>query len=401
MLATGNRHRYDRPLLIFWNLDYMPDNTDGLTVREVTTRRELDDFIRFPQTLYRDDPNWVCPLYFEQKERLSKKNPYFKHARWRAWLAFRGRQPVGRISAQIDQLHQEKYQNNTGHFGLLEAVDDPEVFRKLFSAAENWLKSEGMQRVTGPFNLSINEECGLLIKGFDTPPRIMMVHGRPFYGQAVEAAGYRKAVDLLAYHQHPDFVVPKVMQRLVRRLSSRVVIRPLNRKRLKQELELLRNIFNEAWSENWGFVPMTEAEFNEIGKAMSLLISDDFVQIAEVDGEAAAMIICLPNINEAIADLNGKLLPFGWLKLLWRLKVRYPKSARIPLMGVRKKYHHTLFGPALSYMITDALRYPVLARGMREMEMSWILENNSGMRNIIESLGGVAYKTYRLYEKAL
>ena len=146
---------------------------------------------------------------------------------------------------------------------------------------------------------------------------------------------------------------------------------------------------------------MTEAEFTEIGKVMSLLINDDFVQIAEVDGEAAAMIICLPNINEAITDLNGKLLPFGWLKLLWRLKVRYPKSARIPLMGVRKKYHHTLFGPALSYMITDALRYPVLARGMREMEMSWILEHNSGMRNIIESLGGIAYKTYRLYEKAL
>ena len=134
---------------------------------------------------------------------------------------------------------------------------------------------------------------------------------------------------------------------------------------------------------------------------MSLLIDDDFVQIAEVDGEAAAMIICLPNINESIRDLNGRLLPLGWLKLLWRLKVRYPKSARIPLMGVRKRYHHTPFGPALSYMITDTLRYPVLARGIRDMEMSWILEHNSGMRNIIESLGGVAYKTYRLYEKAL
>lgn len=379
----------------------MPDNTDGLTVREVTSRQELDTFILFPQTLYGDDPHWVCPLYFEQKERFSKKNPYFEHARWRAWLVYRDGHPVGRISAQIDQLHQEKYQDKTGHFGLLEAVDDPEVFLALFSAAENWLKAEGMQRVTGPFNLSINEECGLLIKGFDTPPRIMMVHGRPYYGQAVETAGYQKAVDLLAYHQHPDFVVPKIMQRLVKRLTARVNIRPLNRKQLKQELELLRDIFNEAWSENWGSVPMTEAEFTEIGKVMSLLINDDFVQIAEVDGEAAAMIICLPNVNEAITDLNGKLLPFGWLKLLWRLKVRYPKSARIPLMGVRRKYHHTLFGPALSYMITDALRYPVLARGMREMEMSWILENNSGMRNIIESLGGVAYKTYRLYEKAL
>ncbi len=379
----------------------MPDSTAGLTVREISTRPELDDFILFPQSLYNNDPHWVCPLYFEQKERFTKKNPFFQHARWRAWLAYQDGKPVGRISAQIDQLHLDKYQDQTGHFGLLEAIDDPKVFKILFSAAENWLKSEGMQRVTGPFNLSINEECGLLIEGFNTPPRIMMVHNHPYYGQAVENTGYQKAVDLFAYRQHPDFVIPKVMQRLIKRLSNRVTIRPLNRKRLKQELELLRDIFNEAWSENWGTVPATEAEFTEIGKAMLLLISDDFVQIAEVDGEAAAMIVCLPNINEAIADLKGKLLPFGWLKLLWRLKVCYPKSARILLMGVRKKYHHTPFGPALSYMITDTLRYPVLDRGMSEMEMSWVLEHNSGMRSIIESLGGVAYKTYRLYEKTL
>jgi hypothetical protein len=258
-----------------------------------------------------------------------------------------------------------------------------------------------MQRITGPFNLSINEECGLQIDGFDTPPRIMMVHSRPYYVPAVERAGYQKAVDLVAYRQHPDFIIPKVMQRLVRRVADRVHIRPLNHKRLKSELALLRDIFNDAWSENWGMVPFTEAEFDEVGKAMSLLINNDFVQIAEVDGEAAAMIICLPNVNEAIQDLHGRLLPFGWLKLLWRLKVRYPKTARIPLMGVRKKYHHTPFGPALSYMITDTLRYPVLARGIHEMEMSWILEHNSGMRNIIESLGGKACQTFRLYEKAL
>lgn len=379
----------------------MSDHAGDLKVCEVTDRKLMDRFIRLPQRLYRDDPNWVCPLFLEQKERFSPKNPFFQHARWRAWLALRDGVPVGRISAQIDSLHLEKFADNTGHFGCLEAEPDQAVFNALFTAAENWLRSEGMARATGPFNLSINEECGLQIDGFDTPPRIMMVHGRPYYGQAVEAAGYGKAVDLIAYHQHPDFEVPKVMQRLVRRVADRVRIRPLNRKQLAAELELMRDIFNDAWSDNWGMVPFTEAEFTEVGKVMSLLIEDDFVQIAEVDGEPAAMIICLPNINEAISDLGGKLLPFGWLKLLWRLKVRYPKSARIPLMGVRKKYHHTPFGPALSFMITDTLRYPVLARGIREMEMSWILEHNSGMRNIIESLGGVPYKTYRLYEKAL
>ncbi|GMQ88988.1 MAG: protein YghO [Gammaproteobacteria bacterium] len=379
----------------------MPHDKDELAVRSVNNRTLLNEFIHLPGILYRDDPNWVSPLYFEQKERFSNKNPFFQHARWQAWIAWRGDRPVGRISAQIDDLHLQKFQDQTGHFGCLEAVDDQEVFDALFASAESWLKSEGMVRATGPFNLSINEECGLQIDGFDTPPRIMMVHGRPYYGQAVETVGYRKGVDLIAYRQPPDFTVPKVMQRLVGRVAERVHIRPLNRKRLKSELALLRDIFNDAWSENWGMVPFTEAEFDEVGKVMSLLIDDNFVQIAEVDGEAAAMIICLPNINEAIQDLHGRLLPFGWLKLLWRLKVRYPKTARIPLMGVRKKYHHTPFGPALSFMITDTLRYPVLARGIREMEMSWILEHNSGMRNIIESLGGQACQTFRLYEKAL
>jgi hypothetical protein len=379
----------------------MPHDAHNLTVREVTDRKLLDLFIRAPGRLYAHDPNWVCPLYFEQKERFSKKNPFFQHARWRAWVALRDGRPVGRISAQIDALHLEKFGDATGHFGCLEAEDDQRVFDALFAQAESWLRAEGLARVTGPFNLSINEECGLQIDGFDTPPRIMMVHGHPYYGRAVEAAGFTKAVDLIAYRQHPDFDVPKVMQRLVRRVADRVHIRPLNRKRLPSELELLRDIFNDAWSDNWGMVPFTAAEFTEVGKAMSLLIDDDFVQIAEVDGEPAAMIICLPNVNEIIHDLHGRLLPLGWLKLLWRLKVRYPKTARIPLMGVRKKYHHTPFGPALSFMITDTLRYPVLARGIRDMEMSWILEHNSGMRSIIESLGGVAYKTYRLYEKAL
>lgn len=379
----------------------MPHNTHDLTVSEVTNRKHLDGFIRFPQRLYEHDPNWVCPLYFEQMQRFTGRNPFFQHAHWRAWMAHRNGRPVGRISAQIDTLHLEKFHDSTGHFGCLEAEDDQAVFDALLASAQSWLRAEGMTRVTGPFNLSINEECGLQIDGFDTPPRIMMVHGRPYYGQAVEAAGFKKAVDLLAYHQHPNFGIPKVMQRLVRRVADRVRIRPLNRKRLPAELELMRDIFNDAWSENWGMVPITAAEFAEVGKAMSLLIDDDFIQIAEVDGEPAAMIVCLPNVNEAIKDLQGRLLPLGWLKLLWRLKVRYPKSARILLMGVRKKYHHTPFGPALSYMITDSLRYPVLARGIRDMEMSWILEHNSGMRSIIESLGGVAYKTYRLYEKSL
>jgi hypothetical protein len=258
-----------------------------------------------------------------------------------------------------------------------------------------------MERVTGPFNLSVNEECGLLVDGFETPPCIMMGHARPYYGQHLEQLGFGKARDLLAYHVAPDFEAPKVMRSLARKASTRVRVRQLQRKRFAAELAVLRDIFNDAWSQNWGFVPFTEAEFEEVGKAMSFLLDDDFVQIAEVDGEPAAMIIALPNINEAIRDLHGRLLPFGWLKLLWRLKVRYPRSARVPLMGVRKQFQHSRLGPTLAFMVIDAVRQALIRRGIRDVELSWILEDNAGMRNIIESIGGIAYKRYRLYEKSL
>jgi hypothetical protein len=372
-----------------------------LSITQVQTGKQLRDFLQLPAALYAGDPNWIAPLGLEQRQRYSKKNPFFQHATWCAWVAYRNRRAVGRITAQIDQLYLERHRDSTGHFGSLEAEDDPEVFAVLFEAAQHWLRSAGMQRVTGPFNLSVNEECGLLVEGFDTPPCVMMGHARPYYGQHIEALGFNKAKDLLAYHMAADFEAPRVMRTLAERAAGRVLVRPLKRKALSDELELLRDIFNDAWSENWGFVPFTEAEFNEVGKAMTLLLDDDFVQIAEVDGEAAGMIIALPNVNEAIRDLHGSLLPFGWARLLWRLKVRYPRSGRVPLMGVRKKYQHSRLGPALAFMLIDTLRWPVIRRGISEVEMSWILEDNSGMRNIIESVGGIAYKRYRLYEKPL
>jgi hypothetical protein len=379
----------------------MRQNRDELTVQAVQDGRPQRDFLRLPQTLYARDPHWIAPLRLEQRQRFGRKNPFFQHARWASWVAYRGSRAVGRISAQIDQLHLDRYRDDTGHFGSLEAEDDPSVFEALFEAAEQWLRSAGMQRVTGPFNLSINEECGLLVDGFDTPPCIMMGHARPYYGRQIASLGFGKAKDLFAYRIAPDFEVPRVMRTLADKAAGRVRVRPLNRKDLASELRLLRDIFNDAWSENWGFVPFTEAEFNEVGRAMTLLLDDDFVQIAEVEGEAAAMIIVLPNINEAISDLDGRLLPFGWARLLWRLKVNYPTSARIPLMGVRKRYQHSRLGPTLAFMVIDALRAPVIRRGIREVEMSWILEDNSAMRGMIESLGGEAYKRYRLYEKQL
>ena len=376
-------------------------NANRFQIEVVSCRKHLDEFIGVPWVVYRNDPRWVPPLLFEQKQRLTSKNPFFQHARWQAWIARQNGSAIGRISAQIDRLYEERHGRKIGYFGMLEAGDDTDLFTALLRTAETWLRDQGIQQVCGPFNLSVNEECGLLVEGFDTPPYIMMGHARPYYARQVEDAGYSRAKDLLAYHIAPDFDAPSIMTRLAEKAAPRVHVRRLRRRQLKQELEILRDIFNDAWYNNWGFVPFTEAEFADIGELLTLLVDDDFVQIAEIDERPVAMIVALPNINEIIHDLNGRLLPFGWLRLLWRLKVRYPTTARVPLMGVRREYQHTRLGPALAFMVIDAVRQGLIRRGIRGVELSWILEDNDGMRNIIETIGGRAYKRYRLYEKNL
>jgi hypothetical protein len=372
-----------------------------LQIDPVINGQGLKTFIQVPWHIYRQDPNWVPPLIFEQKQRLTKKNPFFQHARWQAWTAYRNGQPAGRISAQIDQLHLQIHGDKTGYFGMLEAEDDEEIFAALCQTAEDWLREQGMERVIGPFNLSINEEAGLLVEGFDTPPRLMMGHGRPYYVHRIENCGYRLAQNFLAYLIKPDFEPPQVMQRLLQRTRNQVQLRKLQRRNLKQELEILRTIFNDAWSSNWGFVPFTEAEFSDIGEMLALLVDDEFVQIAEIDGKPVAMTVALPNLHEITRHMNGKLLPFGWFKLLWGLKVRYPTTARIPLMGVIKEYQQTRFGPALAFLVIDAAREALQNRGILDVELSWILEGNQGVRNLIETCGGKVYKRYRIYQKNL
>ena len=377
-------------------------STKNIEIREVTGKQALKTFIRVPWSIYKDDPHWVAPLLFERKEAFSSKNPFFKHAIWRAWVAYQDGKPVGRISAQIDELHQQRYHNKTGFFGLIEAPDDHEVFLALFATAENWLRENGMQQIVGPFNLGINQEIGILIEGFDTPPCVMTSHSARYYGAAIEGCGYRPAQELLAYQVDINtYTVPASMRELISRCAGRLKVRPLDRKMVDAELEVMRDIFNDAWQENWSYVPFTGEEFRTVGKELLMVVPRDLIQIAEIDGEAAAFIVLLPDINEAAADLNGRLLPFGWAKLLWRLKVRAPKGYRIPLMGVRQKYQNTIFGPSMAFMLIDAVLTPGLAIGGERVEMSWILESNKGTRNIIEKFGGKISKRYHMYEKAL
>ncbi len=372
-----------------------------LQIVPVRTKRDRESFIRVPFHLYADDPNWIPPLLFDKRSQIDPKHPFFAHAQMQAFIAMDGAAPVGRISAQIDRLNADCGRAGLGYFGMLDAADDPAIYRALLQAAEAWLAERGMSRVLGPMSLNANQEVGLLVDGFDTPPYFLMGHTRPYAGAHVEAADYLPVKDLLAYLMDPAFEIPAVMKVVQRRLQGRMVIRPIDRANRDRDLTAMCAIFNDAWANNWGFVPFTDDEFLTIGHEMLLIISDDFIQIAEVDGEPAAFIVMLPNVNEAIADLNGRILPFGWAKLLWRLKVRYPTSARVPLMGVRQKYQSTRLGPGLAFAVIHAVRNASVARGVKSVEMSWILENNAGMRNIIETIGGRVSKRYRMYEKAL
>lgn len=376
-------------------------SNSSLHVKKVEGKSALNDFIRLVWPLYRDDPMWVPPLLLERRMQLSPNNPYFEHAQFCSWIAFRNGNPVGRISAQIDELYLERYQNSTGFFGMLEAEDNAPTFRILLETAEAWLRKRGMQRISGPFNLSINQEPGLLVDGFDTPPSVMMGHAFPYYGHRIEENGYRKEKDLLAYLIESSFVDLDKIRSIADKTKRRVSTRPLQKANFSRELQIIRDIFNDAWSENWGFTPFTDAEFEQLGKDLKLVVKEELVSIAEVNGEPAAFLVVLPNLNEVIGDLDGRLLPFGWMKMLWRLKVKYPKTARIPLMGVRRRYHDSLLGAALAFAVIAAILEPAIRLGINAMELSWILEDNMAMRNIIESISGRVYKTYRIYDKKL
>ena len=375
-----------------------------LSVEPVVSRRDMREFIRMPHAVYADDPHWVPPLDLERKEHLSRKNPFFGHGEAQLFLARRNGRAVGRISAQINRLHLERYGDATGFFGFLEAEEDEAVFRALFDAAENWLRERGMERVRGPFSYSINEESGLLVEGFDHPPVIMMGHARPWYGPMVEACGYGKAMDLIAYILRGLKPMPEAAMKLLGRLKEkgRLSVRPLNRKRLREELDLIMDIFNDAWANNWGYVPFTEAEIRKLGDDLNMIVEERDVWIASLDGEPSAMVVTLPDINEWIRDFGGRLLPFNWAKLIWRMKFGGPpRTVRMPLMGVRRKFHGKAVGSALALAVIDAARDHHAGRGVRQGELSWILETNSPTRKLIETLGGEPYKTYRVYEKVL
>ncbi|MBB5694081.1 dATP pyrophosphohydrolase [Muricoccus pecuniae] len=374
-----------------------------IEVELVGGRAALDRFIRLPNTLNSADPAWVPPLAMERRGALSpRSNPWFRHGEAAFWIARRGGRDVGRISAQEDRLAPAVEGQRPAYFGLLAAEDDREVFAALLGTAEAWAASRGLRLVQGPFSLSINEQTGLLVSGFDTPPMLMMPHDPPYAGPHLEALGYRKARDLLAYVCEPDVPLPPAAARAIARgLPAGVTLRPLRRRELRAEVDLLIDIFNEAWAGNWGFVPFTPEEVAHLASELRPLLHERLVWFAEMRGRAVGFGVCLPNLNEAIRDLSGRLLPFGWARLLWRLKVKGVSTARVPLMGFRREIGAGMLGRVLPIFLIEALRREALALGFKRIEMSWVLEDNLRMRHIAEAFGARAYKTYRVYEKAL
>ena len=372
-------------------------------IRQLPMGGRIDDFLDVVDYIYRDDPAYVRPLDMELKDRLNpRKNPFFEHGEGAVFCAYRNGWPVGRCTATIDREHIDRYQDATGFFGFLDTIDDEEVCRALLSRAESWLRGKGMKRARGPLSLSINEETGCLVDGFDTPPYLMMPHHKSYQGALIEKAGYVKAKDFFAWKYlvgEPNARVRRAHEEI--KSLPEISYRTASMKTLEKDVELLVDIFNDAWSDNWGFVPFTQNEVRKMAADFKLLLLPEITCIVSIDGEPAAVAVALPNLNELVRDFDGKLFPLGLPKLVWRLKVRGPSSARLILLGIRKKWRHIRKYAPLSAFMYAEMNDGGRKLGIKEGELGWTLEDNGRVNAGIMMMGAKQYKTYRVYEKAL
>ena len=377
----------------------------SIAVRPVASKADTKAFIALAYRLNAGDPNWVPPLKDEVRGLITPgKNPWFEHGEAQFFLAERDgvAQPVGRISAQIDQLVLEHMGAGIGQWGMFEA-EDAEVATALLAAAEEWLRAKGMTRAMGPFSLGIWDEPGLLVEGHDHPPMVMMGHNRADYQGWIEAAAYVGVKDLYTYDLATG-PFPPLIQRIVAsgERNARIRIREVDKSRFDEEAALLLSILNEAWADNWGFIPLTDSEIAFAGKKLKPIVLEDMIRVAEVDGEPVAFMMALPDINEFIADLKGELFPFGFVKLLWRLKRMRLKGGRVPLMGVVRKLHGTRLASQLAFMLIEYIRRSGTKNyGMTRAEVGWVLDDNGPMISIAEAIEARRNRTYRIYEKGL
>ena len=375
----------------------------SVEIKQHQPGKDLKDFIQVAFEVYRDDPAWVPPLHMEITDRLTpEKNPFFEHAEVALFTAWKDGKAVGRISAQIDHEHLRIHEDNAGFFGFFDTVDDQEVASALIAAAEDWLASRGMTVMRGPFSLSINEETGLLVEGFDSPPTIMSQHHRSYQGALAEAAGLQKVKDCYGW-KHQVVPAPARAQRAWEAITSlpEVRFRSVNPRNLKKEVRDILDVFNDAWQHNWGFVPATDAEAKKMAADLQLILDKELSFFAEIDGQPVAICVCLPNLNEVIFDFGGKLNPVTVGKLIWRLKIRGPKSARLMLLGIRTDLRgKKRYAPLAMAVIAELVRRG-LKQGYEWAELGWTLEDNGLINAAIRSMGATIYKRYRLFEKPI
>jgi GNAT superfamily N-acetyltransferase len=360
---------------------------------------ELDRFIRLPFRLYRDDPRWVPPLVSAERKMMDpKRNPFYDHAEAAHFMIERDGQLVGRISAIDNKLHNQVQEQKTGFWGYFESENDSEISARLFDAAAAWLRGRGLHRMLGPVNPSINDPSGLLVDGFEWSPFVMMTYNPRFYSRLAEAAGMTKAMDLLAYiitNTELDRARIDRVAELIRKRSE-VSLRPVDLTRMDRELDIIKDIYNDAWEKNWGFVPMTEAEVRFQADDLKSILLPEFAYIAEIKGRPVGFAFALPDINIILKKCRGSLLPFGWWHFL-KFNLRKIPTIRIVALGVRKEHHKSGIGTLFYQRIIEE----GLKRNYTAAECSWILENNDLMNRPIQQMGGKPYKTYRLYEKQI
>lgn len=378
-----------------------------IEVRRVETARDRRAFLDVPYRAYRHLPAWRAPLRFERAAQIDpKKNPALSRMPHEFLLAWRGQEVVGRIAVFINPAHLTRHNDQTGHFGFLDTLqEDDETIAALMQAAESWLRAKGMARIAGPFNFSVNEECGLLVDGFETPPVMMMLHGRPDYAPALEQIGYTKAVDMHAYMigMGETFQPPAIARKLTAAFERDpgLRIRNLDSRNYENEIVQILDIFDDAWSSNWGFVPFGKDEISHMAQELKPLIHPDNLWIGLIDDEPACFTLVLPDLLEAADGLDGRLLPFGWVQLLHRLKIAGTRTARIPLAGMRRKFQKTRRGVQTMAATCSATLAAQHARGVRNIEASWVLESNKDLIHIVSLFDAPKYKTYRIYGKPL
>jgi len=381
----------------------------GVTVTPVTSKRERAEFIDLAYRLNGGDPNWVPPLRADVAELLdAKKNPFFKHAEVQLFLARRAGKVTGRISAHFDRLAwtlppEQGMGPGTGNWGMFEAEDE-ETAAALIAAAESWLRDKGMTKVLAPISLSIWDEPGLLVKGHDHPPTMLMGHHSPRYQGWIEKQGYSNVKKLLTYDLVVEHGFPPLVNRIVAsgEKSPRIRIRQADRSRFEEEAALVFSILNDAWSQNWGFVPITDEEIRYVSKKMKPIIRENLLHIAEVDGEPVAFMLTFPDMNPVLKPFNGKLFPFNWIKLL--LWLRRPKATRmrVPLMGVVKRLQSSRMASQLAFMMIEYIRrFAVSEYGAITAEIGWILDDNQGMIAIADAIESKVNREYNIYGKAL